>query len=599
MTRDALLDVDEDLTPYERERAAQLARNRARLAELEIPASAARLAPLPKPKNVAAAKKGVAARKKREAPDPSTRRSSSRLKGLQSDGAYIVEERARGGVGSRITVCAPNADAAAAGMKIEVIQKEDDGPGERHPSGDLPFKSENGVAGMDEAFLENLRTAAVAAAGPAHDASGWAAAPSPTTSVPPALKNAALADEDVAKVTREGVVHLAFHPTATRGDGGGGHARLLLAAGAKSGRVSLWDVDWARSDGGAPGPGPGAGSPHDEATAEDGATADAGAAAGVLEFAPHYSYISGLAWAGRAGPASTLFTASYDGSVRALDVAAGAWAPALLHADAEFSAFDVRADAAWGVVADKDGACRIFDPRAGGLPAVERKEGDEGGPPPPPTAGSRGAVVAAYSLSDRKVNCVSIEPGQGFAFAASFSDGAVRVFDARALTTGAGSGGGGTKKSLPTARPIASAAHPQTVQGCYFAPDGSGRLLTTSRDDTLGVWGGLSGGGGKKGAAADLTRLATARHNNNTGRWIIPFRAIWLSPSWAGDTVAVGGMSRTIDVFAAGSGGPLASLRSPDAMTAIPSRLAAHPGVPVLAGATASGRINVFRGPGA
>lgn len=66
MTRDALLDVEEDLTPYERERAAQLARNRERLAALDLPAAAARLAPVVKPQNVAAAKKGVAARKKRE-----------------------------------------------------------------------------------------------------------------------------------------------------------------------------------------------------------------------------------------------------------------------------------------------------------------------------------------------------------------------------------------------------------------------------------------------------------------------------------------------------------------------------------------------------
>jgi hypothetical protein len=63
MTRDELVG-DEDLTPYEKARAAQLERNRARLAELAIPAAAARLAPAVQPKTTAA-KKGVAARKKR------------------------------------------------------------------------------------------------------------------------------------------------------------------------------------------------------------------------------------------------------------------------------------------------------------------------------------------------------------------------------------------------------------------------------------------------------------------------------------------------------------------------------------------------------
>ena len=524
---------------------------------------------------------------------------------------YVVEERARGGAGSRITVAAPNADAARASARVEVVVEEA-GPTERHPAGEVAFKSENGLPGMDAAFLEMLRRAAAVtgdeAGGKPAKKGSRPAPPSPSSSsstAPPALTRATLAEEDVTKVTREGVVHLAFHPTAMREGGTGGAGvggagppthRLLLAAGSKSGRVSLWDVDWSPPPPAADGAGEGVGVGDDDGDAPS--ADDAGAAAGVLEFAPHHSYISGLAWAPRGGPPSTLFTASYDGSVRALDVSrggAGCFAPALLHADAEFSAFDVAPDAAFGVVADKDGTCLLFDPRAGGVAAGE---GDA------PTAGSRGAVVAEHALADRKVNCLSVEPGAATSVAASFSDGAVRVYDLRALgsrpATSTKKGGG-----PPLARPVAEAAHSNTVQGCYFAPDGSGRLLTTSRDDTLGVWGGVAqaceggGGSGKKAVpAAPLTRLATCKHNNNTGRWVIPFRAIWAPPAWAPDTVLVGGMARTIDVFSAATGAALASLRSPDSMTAIPSRVAAHPALPVVAGATASGRVNVFRGPG-
>lgn len=36
-------------------------------------------------------------------------------------------------------------------------------------------------------------------------------------------------------------------------------------------------------------------------------------------------------------------------------------------------------------------------------------------------------------------------------------------------------------------------------------------------------------------------------------------------------------------------------LRSPELMTAIPSRIAAHPSLPVLVGATNSGRLHVWR----
>lgn len=504
---------------------------------------------------------------------------------------YVIEERARGGggAGSRIRVAAPNADAARAGACVEVVP-EDTGPTERHPGGEVPFKSENGMPSMDEAFLGVLCRAA--AAGEVKEekkgkgGGGRSAPPTTTAAAPLSLTHATLAEEDVTKVTREGVVHLAFHPTAVLegkgGSGGAPAARLLLAAGSKSGRVSLWDVDWAPPAGGVE-----AGDGN-EPTAND-----TGAAAGVLEFAPHNSYVSGLAWAPRGGAAGTLFTASYDGSVRALDVSApaGCFAPALLHADAEFSAFDVSPDGAWGVVADKDGVAYVFDPRAGGVPA-DAASSD-------PTAGSRGAIVGEHTLADRKVNCLSVEPGAAVAIAASFSDGAVRVFDLRALGAG-GVGSASSKRGPPLARPLAEAAHTNTVQGCFFAPDGSGRILTTSRDDTLGVWGGaLQAFEGGKKAAASLTRLATCKHNNNTGRWVIPFRAIWAPPVWAGDTVLVGGMGRSVDVFSASSGKALASLKSPEHMTAIPSRVAAHPVLPVVAGATASGRVNLFRCTGA
>ena len=62
LTRDEL-GVEEDLTPYERERAAQLQRNRARLAELDVKGAVAQLAPVVKPKTTAA-KKGVASKRK-------------------------------------------------------------------------------------------------------------------------------------------------------------------------------------------------------------------------------------------------------------------------------------------------------------------------------------------------------------------------------------------------------------------------------------------------------------------------------------------------------------------------------------------------------
>ena len=56
---------------------------------------------------------------------------------------------------------------------------------------------------------------------------------------------------------------------------------------------------------------------------------------------------------------------------------------------------------------------------------------------------------------------------------------------------------------------------------------GSRRLVSTSFDNTLRIWDGASG----------LAPLRTIKHDNNTGRWVLPFRAVWNA---AGDGVIVG-----------------------------------------------------------
>ena len=65
---------------------------------------------------------------------------------------------------------------------------------------------------------------------------------------------------------------------------------------------------------------------------------------------------------------------------------------------------------------------------------------------------------------------------------------------------------------------------------------GSRRVVTTSRDNTLRIWDGK----------ADMAQAAVMQHNNNTGRWVIPFRAVW-GP--ASDCLIVGNMKRMVLLF--------------------------------------------------
>jgi len=146
--------------------------------------------------------------------------------------------------------------------------------------------------------------------------------------------------------------------------------------------------------------------------------------------------------------------------------------------------------------------------------------------------------------------------------------------------------------------------HTKSSQGAVWAPDGTGRLLSVSFDDTLKIW-------GQPGAAAaaavptaagftgkGMQQLRSIKHDNNTGRWVIPFRPTW----WGCGAVVVGDMKRGVAVFDAGTGSRV-GLVATEALTAIPSRLAAWGAVeggsegsrPMLAAATSSGRVHVFR----
>ncbi len=305
---------------------------------------------------------------------------------------------------------------------------------------------------------------------------------------------------------------------------------LLLAAGDKEGNVGLWRVDDVA--------GGGAEAADAEADEDD---------ASFRAFRPHVQYISGLRWT--AAGASRLLTCSYDGSLRVLDPEAGAWLE--LHASAagdEYSAFDCTPDGGACYVADNCGGLRLLDARAG-------------------------TVAAPAALHDKRINTVHLEPRAGALLATAGADAHVRVWDVRAL------GGGGARKP----KPLADLSFDKSTQSALFAPDGSGRLLVTCYNDTLTVW--------DSTATAQPGLRQTVKHDNQTGRWVLPFRAVWTAAS---DAIVIGSMKRETELVDASTGRHLARLSHAELMTAIPSRHAAHPQRAAIAAATASGRVHVW-----
>ncbi|KAM0904397.1 hypothetical protein ACQ4PT_018034 [Festuca glaucescens] len=133
--------------------------------------------------------------------------------------------------------------------------------------------------------------------------------------------------------------------------------------------------------------------------------------------------------------------------------------------------------------------------------------------------------------------------------------------------------------------------HSRSVQSAYFSP--SGRMLATkalflfcplsSLEDTVRVFHG-----------DDFDSSHIIKHNNQTGRWLSTFKAIW---GWNDADLFIGNMKRAIDVISVSSSDTglsasnSACLESED-MTAIPCRFSAHPyKVGHLACASSGGKV--------
>ena len=534
--------VEEELTAFEREREERIARNKARMAALNIGGLAADVAPA-KAAASGPIQRGIGAKRQRAPkPPPGPPRRSSRVRKEALDPALAggVDYERRDG-----TVALVHAGASIWAPAVE----EDRGL--TRPVGDVALESNNGTESADEAFIAFLKRTlaaprAEAAKVPAgkillaadHNAAcargaGANVAP-PTSAAALARANLGLTDETVAKVVPRGVTHLDVAPYHPDGP-------VLVAAGDKDGNVGLWRVD-ADEDA--------------AATAErtDDEEGD-GSEDGVLFFKPHGSYVCHLKW-GRGGLGGKLVSCAYDGVVRALDAEKAAFLELFASEDDdEFSACDVSADGREMHLVDNHGNYHRVDVRAGKLAAP------------------------AVQLHEKKINTVHLEPGAERAIATSCGDQTVCVWDVR--RTGKG------------AKPLSRLQHGKSCQAAYWSPDGAGHLLTTCYDDLLRVWRPAGGKGATAGAVDEDPKSALKiRHNNQTGRWVLPFRAVWTPGS---DGVVVGSMRREVEIFDAKTGALAAKLSDADRMTAIASRFAVHPSRNLIAAGTASGRVHIYR----
>ena len=522
------------LTEFEREREAHIARNKLRMQALHIGTLAAEI-------ETAATKTGPIQRgigaKRKAAPkaEPGPLRRSGRVRNEAPDpnlAGGIDLERRDG------TVLLANGTSTG-GWNGEIER------GPSRPEGPVSLASINGDESADEAFINFLRDHLGA---PLKESGDFKTG----TFLTAGAFNKSF---DSVSKTNAKKGELAFPPTSAAGVSkskltlmnesvakvvprGVTHLDMapydpggpvLVGAGDKDGNIGLWRVD---NDG-------------DGAAKEDGD----GSEDGVLYFKPHGSYVCHLKW-GRGGLAGKLITAAYDGAVRALDIEQKSFVELFATEDEdEFSACDVSIDGRTIHLTDNRGNYQVVDARSGKI------------------------ASPAVQLHQKKINTIHLEPGAERTIATSCGDQTVCVWDVR--KTGQG------------AKPLSLLQHSKSCQAAYFSPDGKGSLLTTCYDDLLRVW-------RPKGGSIDEDPKSALRirHNNQTGRWVLPFRAVWTPGA---DGVVVGSMKREVEVFDAATGSLAAKLSDAERMTAIASRMAVHPTRNIIAAGTASGRIHIYR----
>ncbi|XP_064013864.1 WD repeat-containing protein 76 isoform X2 [Pogoniulus pusillus] len=137
-------------------------------------------------------------------------------------------------------------------------------------------------------------------------------------------------------------------------------------------------------------------------------------------------------------------------------------------------------------------------------------------------------------------------------------------------------------------KPVSSLqGHTKSVASAYFSPVTGHRVVTVCADDKLRVYDTTS-------LSSTVAALRTIKHNNNTGRWLTRFRAIWDPKQEKCFVVGSLVQPRRIEVFQ-DTGKLVHTFCNPDCLASACSINVLHPSRNILVGGNSSGRLHVFR----
>ncbi|GFN18435.1 WD domain protein [Aspergillus tubingensis] len=352
------------------------------------------------------------------------------------------------------------------------------------------------------------------------------------------------------KLTPERVYAMTFHPT---------ESKPLIFAGDKMGHLGILDASQEKPTSIKP--------EEDDSDSED---SDPDPVLTTVK--PHTRTISSMHI--HPSTPTTLYTASYDSSIRAMDLEKSTsvekYAPESTSSDEPISGIDMALDDPnvlyWTTL---DGAFGRHDIRTD------------------PTASG---TVTTWQLSEKKIGGFSLYPTQPHYFATASLDRSMRLWDLRMLQK--------PKRRSKTdgdEGPTPVGEHYSRLSVSHAAFNSAGQIATSSYDDTLKIYdlkkkGISSWDVGHAVGEDELGPDTVVRHNCQTGRWVTILRPQWqLNPQSHIQRFCIGNMNRFVDIYS-GEGDQLAQLGG-EGITAVPAVAVFHRSRNWVAGGTASGKI--------
>ncbi|KUI71832.1 DNA damage-binding protein cmr1 [Cytospora mali] len=336
------------------------------------------------------------------------------------------------------------------------------------------------------------------------------------------------------KIVPQRIYSMGFHPTADK---------PLIFAGDKEGAMGIFD---ASQD-----------APEVDDEDEDAEHPDPVIAA----FKTHARTISSFHFP-FTDPKS-VYTASYDSSIRKLDLGVGTPVSVQMFApeddeDLPISAIDM---------APNDHNTIIFSTLSGSVGRFDFRTRDD---------------TEIWGLSDSKIGGFALHPNAPHLFATASLDRTMKIWDMRKV-----SGKGDMR------HPALVGEHESRLSVSHASWSPAGHIATSSYDDTIKIYDFPESATWKVGhdvSGKDMKPDHIVKHNNQTGRWVTILKPQWQRrPADGIQKFAIGNMNRFVDVFGA-DGEQLAQLDG-DGITAVPAVAHLHPTQNWVVGGTASGKV--------